>query len=151
MTDQKVEFTDTEWRSRLTPAQYEVLRHSATEPPGSGELLHVDADGVFRCAGCGSALFGSHDKFDSGSGWPSFDRALAEGTVREHQDRSMGMTRTEITCATCGGHLGHLFPDGPTDTGMRYCINSLALTFESGAVESGAVEPGTAEPRSGPS
>ena len=133
MTDQKVEMTEAEWRARLSPAQYEVLRRSATEPAWSGEHLHVDSYGVFHCAGCGASLFRTDDKFDSGSGWPSFDRALGEGTVEEHEDRSFGMVRTEITCATCGGHLGHLFPDGPTETGMRYCINSLALTFEPGA------------------
>jgi len=130
MAQTKIERTDAEWRSALTPAQYQVLRRSGTEPAWSGELLHVDADGVFHCAGCGSPLFKTDDKFESGSGWPSFDRALADGAIDEHRDRSHGMVRTEITCATCGGHLGHIFPDGPTDTGMRYCVNSLALSFE---------------------
>lgn len=133
-----MELTDEEWRQRLSPEQYEVLRQSATEPPGSGKYLHVDEDGVFRCAGCGAALFTSTDKFDSGSGWPSFDRAIAEGTVVERPDRSHFMVRTEILCARCGGHLGHVFPDGPTETGMRYCVNSLALDFEPGAGEQGA-------------
>ncbi|MGH8997548.1 MAG: peptide-methionine (R)-S-oxide reductase MsrB, partial [Acidimicrobiales bacterium] len=95
-----------------------------------GKYLHVDDNGVFRCAGCGAGLFATGDKFDSGSGWPSFDRAADEGTVVERSDRSHGVVRTEILCARCGGHLGHLFPDGPTETGMRYCINSLALDFE---------------------
>jgi peptide-methionine (R)-S-oxide reductase len=135
MARTKMEMTDVEWRSRLTPAQYEVLRRSATEPAWSGKLLHVDSDGVFSCAGCGTTLFRTDDKFDSGSGWPSFDRAVVEGVIDEHQDRSHGMIRTEITCATCGGHLGHVFPDGPTDTGLRYCVNSLALTFEPGEQE----------------
>lgn len=121
--------SDQEWRERLSPAQYEVLRHGATEPAWSGEYLHVDDDGVFRCAGCGAALFSTDDKFDSGSGWPSFDRAMAAGAIEERPDHSFGMVRTEIRCARCGGHLGHVFPDGPTDTGLRYCVNSLALSF----------------------
>ena len=90
----------------------------------------MDGDGVFHCAGCGAELFDTDAKFDSGSGWPSFDRALAEGTIVEKSDRSLFMTRTEILCARCGGHLGHVFPDGPTDTGLRYCVNSLSLTYE---------------------
>lgn len=125
-----VELSDEEWRRRLTPDAYAVLRQKATEPPGSGSLLHVDGEGVFRCAGCGAELFSSDAKFDSGSGWPSFDRAVREGTIREHADRTLGMIRTEISCARCGGHLGHVFPDGPTDTGMRYCVNSLSLEFD---------------------
>jgi peptide-methionine (R)-S-oxide reductase len=128
------EFTlsDDEWRQRLTPDRYEVLRRAATEPAWSGSLLHVDEHGTFRCAGCETALFSTDAKFESGSGWPSFDRALDEGVIEEHEDRSFGMVRTEITCARCGGHLGHLFPDGPTETGQRYCVNSLALDFEPG-------------------
>jgi peptide-methionine (R)-S-oxide reductase len=126
----EVELSDEEWRARLTPAQYEVLRRQGTEPAWSGEYLHVDDDGMFHCAGCGAALFSTADKFDSGSGWPSFDRAAADGTIVERADRSHLMVRTEITCARCGGHLGHVFPDGPTDTGLRYCVNSLALDFE---------------------
>ncbi len=129
-----MELTDEEWRERLSPEQYAVLRRSATEPAWSGEYLHVDAEGVFRCAGCGAALFSTDAKFDSGSGWPSFDRAIAEGTVLEHDDHSYGMVRTEITCARCGGHVGHVFPDGPRDTtGLRYCVNSLALEFDPGS------------------
>lgn len=124
-----VQLSEEEWRQRLTPAQYEVLRRRGTEPAWSGEHLHVDHDGIFCCAGCGAELFSTADKFDSGSGWPSFDRAMAEGTIVESVDRSHMMTRTEITCARCGGHLGHVFPDGPTDTGLRYCVNSLALDF----------------------
>ena len=127
--------SEDEWRARLSPAQFEVLRRSATEPAWSGEYLHIDTDGVFRCAGCGTALFATDDKFDSGSGWPSFDRAVAEGTVGERVDRSHGMVRTEIVCTRCGGHLGHLFPDGPTETGLRYCVNSLALRFDSATSE----------------
>ena len=133
MAEEKVELSDDQWRARLTPAQYEVLRQQGTEPAWSGEHLHVDSDGVFRCAGCGAALFSTDDKFESGSGWPSFDRAMGAGTIVERADRSHGMVRTEITCARCGGHLGHVFPDGPTETGLRYCVNSLALDFDPGA------------------
>jgi len=129
-TTGKVELTDEEWRARLTPERYAVLRDKGTEPAWSGELLHVDGSGMFTCAGCGAALFPTEAKFESGSGWPSFTQALAEGTVEEHQDGSFGMRRTEITCARCGGHLGHVFPDGPAPTGMRYCVNSLSLEFE---------------------
>jgi peptide-methionine (R)-S-oxide reductase len=126
----KVELTDEEWRARLSPERYEVLRKKGTEPAWSGELLHVDGSGMFTCAGCGAELFPTDAKFESGSGWPSFTRALADGTVEEHDDRSYGMHRTEITCARCGGHLGHVFPDGPGPTGQRYCVNSLSLEFE---------------------
>ena len=125
----EVELNDEEWRQRLSPEQFEVLRKSATEPAWSGELLHVDSDGVFHCAGCGAELFSTDNKFESGSGWPSFDRAIKDGTIEEHQDRSFGMVRTEIRCARCGGPLGHIFEDGPTDTGQRYCVNSLSLAF----------------------
>jgi len=126
---ERVSLSDEEWRERLSPAQYAVLRQKGTEPAWSGELLHVDGDGIFRCAGCGARLFSTDTKFESGSGWPSFYRAVAEGTVDEHEDRSFGMRRTEITCARCGGHLGHVFPDGPAPTGRRYCVNSLSLDY----------------------
>jgi peptide-methionine (R)-S-oxide reductase len=126
----EVELTDEEWRARLTPERYAVLRQKGTEPAWSGELLHVDGSGMFTCAGCGAELFPTEAKFESGSGWPSFTRALADGTIVEHKDRSFGMSRTEITCARCGGHLGHVFPDGPAPTGLRYCVNSLSLEFE---------------------
>ncbi len=137
MATPEVELDDAEWRRRLRPEQYEVLRRAGTEAPWSGEYLHVDGDGVFRCAGCGAALFSTADKFDSGSGWPSFDRAVADGAVVETTDRSHFMVRTEITCARCGGHLGHVFPDGPTETGQRYCVNSLSLDFAPGGDEGG--------------
>jgi peptide-methionine (R)-S-oxide reductase len=125
----EVDLSEREWRERLSPAQFKVLRKSATEPPWSGELLHVETNGVFRCAGCGAELFSTDNKFESGSGWPSFDRAVTEGTVEERRERIFLMVRTEILCARCGGHLGHVFPDGPTETGQRYCVNSLSLDF----------------------
>ena len=122
--------SEEEWRAELPADRYAVLRRAGTEPPWSGELLHDDGEGVFRCAGCGAALFDTDAKFESGTGWPSFDRAVAAGTVLERKDRGFLMARTEILCARCGGHLGHVFPDGPTDTGQRYCVNSLSLTYE---------------------
>ena len=122
--------TDEEWKDLLPADRYAVLRRAGTEPAWSGDLLHVDREGVFRCAGCGAELFDTDAKFESGTGWPSFDRARAAGTVIERRERSFGMARTEILCARCGGHLGHVFPDGPTDTGQRYCVNSLSLTYE---------------------
>ena len=130
MTAPELELSDEEWRARLTPDQYEVLRKAGTEPAWSGKYLHVDGNGVFRCAGCDLPLFSTDAKFDSGSGWPSFDRAIAAGTVEERPDHSHGTLRTEIVCSGCGGHLGHVFPDGPTETGLRYCVNSLAIEFE---------------------
>jgi peptide-methionine (R)-S-oxide reductase len=125
----EVEHSEDEWRSKLDPARFEVLRRAATEPPFSGSLLHVDAEGKYVCGGCGQVLFESKTKFDSGCGWPSFDEAIP-GAVEEHVDRSLLMRRTEIRCSRCGGHLGHVFDDGPTDTGLRYCVNSLAVDFE---------------------
>ena len=114
---------------RLTDAQRAVLFDKATEVPFSGELLHVDREGLFVCANCGTSLFEASAKFDSGSGWPSFDQAIG-GSVSLQTDTSHGMVRTEVTCATCGGHLGHVFDDGPAETtGQRYCINSLSLDF----------------------
>ena len=140
-TTPEVQLSDEEWRQRLAPEQYQVLRHGATEPAWSGELLHVDGDGMFHCAGCGADLFSTDAKFDSGSGWPSFDRAVAEGTIVEKADHSHFMVRTEINCARCGGHLGHVFDDGPTDTGVRYCVNSLALDFGPTDGDDGSGEP----------
>ncbi len=118
-----------EWRQMLDPEQFAVLRQAATETPFSGSLLALDDDGVYRCAGCGQRLFASERKFDAGCGWPSFDRC-EDGSILERRDTSLGRERTEIVCASCGGHLGHVFDDGPTDTGLRYCVNSLALNFE---------------------
>jgi peptide-methionine (R)-S-oxide reductase len=125
-----VELSEDEWKARLSPARYAVLRRKGTEPPWSGDLLHVDGSGVFTCAGCGAGLFPSDTKFESGTGWPSFYRALDEGVINEHKDRSFFTVRTEITCARCGGHLGHVFPDGPLPTGQRYCVNSLSLEYQ---------------------
>lgn len=122
--------TETEWRARLSPDRFRVLRQKGTEPAFSGALLDVHDDGTFRCAGCGAELFRSDDKFDSGSGWPSFTRAAAEGRIVTAVDTSHGMVRTEIMCASCGGHLGHVFSDGPAPTGERYCVNSLSLEFQ---------------------
>ena len=121
--------TDEEWKAELAPERFEVLRRAATERPFTGSLLHVDDDGVFTCGGCGQALFSSEQKFDSGCGWPSFD-ACAPGSIIEREDDSLFQRRVEILCSKCGGHLGHVFPDGPTPTGLRYCVNSLAIDFD---------------------
>ena len=127
---ERVEKTDAEWQAELDPDRYQVLRCGATEAPWSGELNLVHDDGVFRCGACGAELFRSDTKFDSGSGWPSFFAPLEEDAVETEEDLTHGMRRTEVRCATCGSHLGHVFPDGPEPTGLRYCINSLALDFE---------------------
>lgn len=127
---QEVRKSEEQWRAELPAERYHVLREKGTEPAFTGTLLDVHDPGLFRCAGCGAELFRSDDKFESGSGWPSFTRAVTDGVVVETEDRSHGMIRTEITCARCGGHLGHVFPDGPAPTGQRYCVNSLSLEFE---------------------
>ena len=121
--------TDEEWQAELSPSQYDVLRCHGTERAGTSPLNVEKRDGMFYCAGCGHPLFSSETKYESGSGWPSFYEAL-ENSVATNVDRSHGMTRTEVTCANCGGHLGHLFPDGPRPTGQRYCMNGVALKFE---------------------
>lgn len=128
----KMELSEEEWRSRLTPEQYRILRQAGTEAPWTGELLDANGSGEFRCAGCGEPLFDSACKFDSGSGWPSFTAPKDEQAVAEHRDVSHGMMRTEVRCAKCEGHLGHVFPDGPDPEGLRYCINSAALKFDPG-------------------
>lgn len=127
---EKLKFEDGEWRQKLTPEQYRVLRQAGTEAPFTGDLLNVKEEGEFRCAGCGAPLFGTGTKYDSGSGWPSFTAPMGEGAVEERVDHSHGMARTEVRCARCEGHLGHVFPDGPGPEGLRYCINSAALTFD---------------------
>ncbi|HTW09625.1 MAG TPA: peptide-methionine (R)-S-oxide reductase MsrB [Acidimicrobiales bacterium] len=122
--------SDDQWRAELSPERYQVLRHAATERPWSGEYVHHHADGTYRCAGCGAVLFDSGTKFDSGSGWPSFFEPAASEAVELRDDNTHGMERTEVVCRACGGHLGHVFEDGPDPTGLRYCINSLALDFK---------------------
>jgi peptide-methionine (R)-S-oxide reductase len=126
----KISKTDEQWRADLEPDQYEVLRHGATERPFTGKYLDVKEDGTFRCAGCGAELFSSDTKFDSGSGWPSFTEPANTENVELIPDNSHGMVRTEVRCAACGGHLGHVFDDGPGPGGQRYCINSLALDLD---------------------
>ena len=130
MDVEKVEKTDEEWRQELTPEQYAVLRQAGTERPFSGEYVDTKDDGTYRCAACGLELFDSSTKFDSGTGWPSFWEAVRPDAVELIEDRTHGMLRTEVRCARCGSHLGHVFPDGPRPTGERYCMNSLALELD---------------------
>lgn len=124
------EKTEDQWRRELTPEQYRILREKGTEPAFSGALYRNHADGMYHCSGCGAPLFSSDAKFESGSGWPSFYLPADPGAIETHEDLSHGMRRVEATCARCGGHLGHVFPDGPRPTGLRYCINSASLNFE---------------------
>jgi len=128
--DNRAVKTDDEWKRDLTPTQYAVLRQGQTERAFTGAYWNTMDGGTYVCAGCGTELFTSADKFDSGCGWPSYTRAIAEGRILEREDTSHGMVRTEVTCSKCGGHLGHLFDDGPEPTGMRYCINSASLKLE---------------------
>ena len=133
MSTQKIEKTDQQWREELTPEQYEVLRQKGTERPFTGRYVDTKEDGTYRCAGCGAELFSSDTKFESGSGWPSFYEPASEDNVELIEDRSHGMVRTEVVCASCGGHLGHVFPDGPKPTGLRYCMNSCSLDLDASA------------------
>ena len=126
----KVEKSEREWHAELTTEQYRVLREKGTEAPFSGEYDHTFEPGTYRCAGCGVELFDSDAKYDSGCGWPAFSAPAGEDAVEEETDTTYGMVRTEVLCASCGGHLGHVFPDGPPPTHQRYCLNSASLEFE---------------------
>jgi peptide-methionine (R)-S-oxide reductase len=129
-TARPLHLSDQEWQERLTPEQYKILRQHGTEPPFTGQYWNVKNDGTYRCAGCGAELFNSDTKFDSGTGWPSFYEPAVAENVETREDRSLFMRRTEVLCKQCGGHLGHVFDDGPAPTGLRYCMNSCALDFE---------------------
>lgn len=135
MTDKKVVLSDEEWRRILTPEQYGVLREKATDRPWSGKYVEMKKRGVYRCAGCGTSLFTSDTKFEAHCGWPSFYKPVADENVEFKLDMSLFMERTEVVCGKCGGHLGHVFDDGPPPTGKRYCINSTALVFEESGSE----------------
>jgi peptide-methionine (R)-S-oxide reductase len=127
---EKIHKTEEDWRKQLSPEQYHILREHGTEPAFTGKLYHNKESGTYQCAGCGTPLFTSDTKYESGSGWPSFFQPISPGVIEEIEDTSYGMRRVEIRCARCGSHLGHVFPDGPRPTGLRYCVNSASLAFE---------------------
>jgi peptide-methionine (R)-S-oxide reductase len=131
---EKITKSEEQWRKELSPLEYEVLRRKGTEPPFTGRYVYSKEDGIYRCRACGAELFSANDKFDSGTGWPSFTQPVAAARVEERADRSLTMRRTEVLCSRCGSHLGHVFPDGPRSAGgMRYCINSAALQLDEAA------------------
>ena len=132
MSEPKVQKSEQEWRAELSPERYNILREAGTEPPFSGEYTYSKQDGMFRCGACGAGLFSSDSKFDSGTGWPSFTEPAVAEAVELRKDRSLLMVRTEVLCASCGSHLGHVFDDGPGPDGQRYCINSLSLELDEG-------------------
>ncbi len=127
---QKIQKTEEEWKKELTPEQYQVCRQKGTEPPFTGKYYNSKQSGMYRCVACGNELFDSSTKYDSGSGWPSFYTPVSEENIETEEDHSYGMRRNEVTCSKCGAHLGHVFPDGPRPTGLRYCINSVALKLD---------------------
>ena len=130
IVQEKIRKTEEQWKRELTPARYRILRQRATEPAFTGEYAHTKTAGIYRCAACGQELFASEAKYDSGTGWPSFYQAFEPARVESHEDTSYGMRRTEVTCSRCDSHLGHVFPDGPRPTGLRYCINSASMRLE---------------------